>query len=87
MAKAKYEPLEYVANPRDLVGDFVEQIQDLDPKAQYVAIVTDPRDRRTNTMHSCVRDSVTRDAIVRQVVNILMPPPEDQDEDTEGDGD
>ena len=77
--KVKYEPLEYVSNPRDLVGDFAAQIEKLDPKAQYVVIVTDPRDRQCNTMHSHVRDCVTRDAMVRQVVNVLMPPPEDQD--------
>lgn len=71
MAEPQYQAPEFAQNPRDLVDDFVEQVKKRDPDAQYVVIVTDPRDRRCMSIRVCGEGQIANE-MTRHTVNHLL---------------
>lgn len=71
MPEPPYQAPDFVQNPRDLVDDFVEQVTKLDADAQYVVIVTDPRDRRCMSIRVCGEGQIANE-MVRHTVNHLL---------------
>jgi hypothetical protein len=66
-----------VLNPRDLLDDFVRRIKEVDPDAEYVLMVTDPRDHRANTICHRLEDK-RKGPFLRSLALGLWEPDDDE---------
>lgn len=65
-----------VLNPRDLIDPIAETILELDPHAEFVLMVTDPRDHRSMSIRTIIHEQ-TKGTFLRTLIEGLWPADED----------
>lgn len=65
-----------VLNPRDLIDPIAECILDLDPHAEFILMVTDPRDHKEMSIRTTLHEP-TKGTFMRTLVQGLWPLEED----------
>lgn len=65
-----------VLNPRDLIDPIAEAILDLDPHAEFILMVTDPRDHKEMSIRTTLHEP-TKGTFMRTLVQALWPLEED----------
>lgn len=66
-----------VLNPRDLIDGLVSLIREVDPNAEFVVMVTDPRDHRAMSLRTCIEEPTT--GVFLRSLMVSLFPPEDED--------
>lgn len=65
-----------VLNPRDLIDPIAECILDLDPHAEFILMITDPRDHRQMSVRTVLHEP-TKGTFMRTLTQGLWPVEED----------
>jgi hypothetical protein len=66
-----------VLNPRDLIDPIAECILDLDPHAEFILMITDPRDHRCMSIRTVLHEP-TKGTFMRTLAEGLWPAEEDE---------
>ncbi len=64
-------------NPRDLIDPVAECILDLDPHAEFILMITDPRDHRTMSIRTVLHEP-TKGTFLRTLIDEFWPAEEDE---------
>lgn len=66
-----------VLNPRDLIDPIAECILDLDPHAEFIVMISDPRDHRCMSIRTKLHEP-TKGTFMRTLAEGLWPAEEDE---------